>query len=101
MATTLILLILEIEQDGVDGLRLLTDRVNHLVIGCKAVFEINEVVEVACRREAVVQETLKDGIAHLYEILFSVLLTILDGVEGIQEHASAETYLHLCEGLAV
>jgi hypothetical protein len=38
---------------------------------------------------------------HLDEILFSVLLTILDGVEGVQEYASAEAYLHLGEGLAV
>ena len=47
------------------------------------------------------QPTVEDAIAYPYEVCLAMSLTILQGVEPVQEHPAAEAYLHMIYRQAV
>ena len=58
-------------------------------------------LEVATGRKAVLQPGVEYLVAHLYQALFARLLTILQGIESIEQHAAAEAQLHMVYRQAV
>ena len=97
MLAAMSLLILEIQQDGIDTLRLLTDRVNHLLVERESALKVHIVIEIACTGESVLQIALQNLLTSSHEVLLAMLLAILDGIEGIEQYAAHET--DLCLGV--
>ena len=94
-------LILKIHQDGINALRLLTNRVNNLFVERESTFKVHIIIEIACTGESMLQIALQYFLTCGYKVLFAMLLAILDGVESIEQYAPNETNLCLWERFAV
>ncbi len=101
MFASVLFLIAQIVQHGIDALRLLADAVHDVLIGRDAVGNVEVVLEVALGRETMLQPTVEDGLSHAHEFGIASLFAIFQSVEAVEQHTSAEAYLHMVYGFAV
>ena len=66
-----------------------------------AVLKVNKVEEVACLGKTILHKTLDNAMPHVYQLLIAMCLTPLYLVKGVEQHATAEAYLHLTGGFAI
>ena len=101
MTAALTALVGQIVEHGIGRLRLFANAVHHLVVGRYTLGDAHLILQPATGREALCQPAVEDGLPLLYQALLTGLLAILQGIEGIEQHAAAEAQLHMVDGLTV
>ena len=101
MLAAVLLLVVQVVEHGIDGLRLLADAMHDVGISRDALGDAHLILEIALLRKTVCQPAVEDGAPHLHQPLLARLLAILQRVEGVQQHAAAEAQLHVVGGQAV
>ena len=96
-----LLLVVQVVEHGIDRLRLLADAMHNVGIGGDALCNAHLVLEIALLCKTICQPAIENGAAHLHQPLLARLLAILQRVEGIEQHATAEAQLHVVGGQAV
>ena len=91
MHTAVLALIVQVVEHGIHGFRLLAYAVCDVVVGGYSACDVHVFLEIAVGSEPIGQPTVIDVVAHLDELCVTGLLSIFQGIEGIEEHTPAET----------
>ena len=90
VASSLLLFIGQVEQQGVGPFRLAADAVD---VGFAVALEVDHLADQSAGREAVPKVAVKDRAGILHEGFVVGGLAVFEGVAGVQQHASDESHL--------